>query len=190
MHARHNRASQRREKAKENKREKKRRREHTKAECTQAEDEEHRRRRKRARASARRKRKRTQRFTVKILWNPLMDVHDASRMAILLSVCWGRGGEGDSLQVSPFLLFLLSPYLPGSSFLFFFFRVRHFAKMWKKKKKKFCHNFLIFCWKKIVNFGEKKRLTKKFNTFGFGFGFYFWRFTFLKLVFKNYLDRF
>jgi len=32
----------------------------------------------------------------------------------------GGGGKGDSLQVSPFLLFLLSPYLPGSSFLFFF----------------------------------------------------------------------
>jgi hypothetical protein len=33
-------------------------------------------------------------------------------------------------------------------------------------------------------------LEKKFNTFGFWFWFYFWRFTFLKLVFKNYLDRF
>lgn len=174
MHARHNRASQRREKAKENKRGKKRRREHTKAECTQAEDEEHRRRRKRARASARRKRKWTQRFTVKILWNPLMDVHDASRMAIFLSVCWGRvgGGRGILYRWALFYYFYSPPIYLDPVF-WFFFRGATFRQNVKKKEKKFCHNCLIFCWEKIVNFGGKKNLIKNSTRLDFDFDFDF-----------------
>jgi hypothetical protein len=93
-------------------------------------------------------------------------------MAIFLSVCWGRGrGEGDSLQVSPFYYFYSPPIYLDPVF-WFFFRGAKFRQN-VKKNFKFCHNCLIFCWKKIVNFGEKKDSEKNSAHLDFDLDFIF-----------------
>jgi hypothetical protein len=134
MHARHNRASQRREKAKENKREKKCGREHKKAECTQA----------KTRSISATAEESARKCEAETKENPEIHGQDSlkpthGRPRCIENgdfservFCWGGGGGGGFFTGEPFLtIFTLPLFTWIQLFLFFFvfFGVRHFAKM-------------------------------------------------------------